>query len=308
MTDDPYNFDPTFNIVNISFESDQPWYWYAPTQQPLNELVVGGWIEGTWGTGNFFDGFIVGGFGPPDKIPPGSFYIPPTNFVQHPARFVLLPCIGISWLDGEVISEFGTLGPVGFDSLEQAVDLGNPDDSEHLGFTPPNTHLLDGAGYGLLPLRTPPLADITSNVPNIWQLTGMPQPPLQDPSKPWDDPNYFLRNIFPAATGSNPYVVSKALANTVVQAFLADWNASSQSADDALPNPNASGVPDGWAFAVPFNGGGGPGTIFAFVGGITEGWGIFPLASLNPATSTRIAVGQLDPKVWDTSFFPPSRR
>lgn len=304
MTDDPYNFDPTFNIVNVSFESDQPWYWYAPTQQPKNELVVGGYIEGTWGTGNFFDGFIVGGFGPPDKIPPGSFYIPPANFIQHPAFFVLLPCIGITWLDGEVTSEIGTLGPVGFDSLEEAIDLGNPDESNHLGFTPPNTHLLDGAGYGLLPLRTPPLADLTSNVPNIWQLTGIPQPPLQNPSQPWDDENYFLRNIFPAATGPNPYKQpSKELASTVVNTFVSMWNSSTQSANDALPNPDPSGIPGGWAFATPF---GGP--IFSFVAGVTEGWGIFPLTVLNPATSTFIAAGQLDPKVWDTSIFPPFRK
>lgn len=311
MSDTAYSFDPFQTIVNLSMGQDQPWYWYAPKQQPKNELLIGGWIEGTWGTGNFFDGFIVGGFGPPDKIPPGSFFIPPPNFVQHAAQFVLLPFTGITSQDGEITNTFGPLAEAGFTSLEQAIDDGEPDQSNHLGFTPPNTHLLDGAGYGLLPLRTPPVDanGIHTGVPNIWQLTGIPQPPLQDPSKPWDDPNYFLRNIFPAASGSNPYRnPSKDLAATVANAFANAWNSSSQSANDALPNPPPSGIPDGWAFATPFNGGGGPGSEFAFVGGITTGYGIFPLASLNPATSTLIAVGQLDPKVWDTRFFPPSRR
>lgn len=304
---------PLWWIINAN-KTDEPWYWYLPKQQFANELVIGGWIEGTFGHGNFFDGFTVDGFGPPDKIPAGDFYIPTgdNTFVQHPAVFVLLPCIGITYQDGEVTSQIGNIPESGFSSLEDAIDNGTPDDSNHLGFTPPNTMFTDAAAYGILPLRTPPVDDagIHTGVPNIWQLTGLPQPPLQDPTKPWDDPEYFLRHIDPAfAAGTNPYSTpSTGLASDVVNTFVSMWNSSSQSATDMLPNPDPSGVPPGWAFKTPFNGGGGPGSEFAFIGGITVGWGIFPLSVLNPATSGFIAAAQLDPTKWDTTQFPPVRK
>jgi hypothetical protein len=295
-------------ITKISFPIEGPWYWYLPTQQPMNAFVIPGWNEGdyTFGDRDSSGHFIVAGHAPFDKFPPGAFLATVESIVSHDPKFILLPYEeGTVEFDNGQVTKTGTPIPiVGFDSLEDAILFGLPDGSNHLGFSPPNTENTDGGDYGLLPLRTPPLDDpLSQGVPSIWQLTGLKQPGLQDPTKKWDDPFYMFYNILfgDVSGGSNPYKKpTAAQASEVVNLFVSMWNGSSLSYNATFPAYQP--YPAGWEFLTPFGGG-----IQAFIAGITVGAGVFPLITLQPATCGFIAAGQLSPSKWKTDVFPPEQ-
>jgi len=168
--------------------------------------------------------------------------------------------------------------------------------------------------YGAFNLTAPP-QQATEGVfgpafyPNIWQLTGIDQPPITDSSKAWDPI-------------TNPYQQpSLELAQQVVQTYMDNWNsvanailgkmASYASGDTypPVPFPIVGPVPPGWAWALPYTGGDIANAQNGFKNGIQptfisptpNGTAIgLPLDVYVPATVPTIRVGQLDPTVWNT--------
>src|SRR6185437_16894023 len=138
--------------------------------------------------------------------------------------------------------------------------------------------------------------------PNIWELTGLPQPPLQKPKDangralPWD-PN------------TNPYTQpSITLAKQVVQLFAANWNAVanginslSAAASGNTNDPNLEGhgfpfiPPPNWNWKKPYGGDSVPTALMFSNGWIPEVGAVDTVPCYVPT----IAVDQLDPTVWD---------
>lgn len=178
--------------------------------------------------------------------------------------------------------------------------------------------------FGALPLTDPPSSVVLAEAkalgegaaysefggpaPNIWELTGISQPPLRNPALPYN-------------ASTNPYQQpSNELAQQVCQTFAQMWNATTDACNSAM----ASGVgkpggqqklgpantqPPGWAFKVPYPGGTTASALgfhcnilpFMMGGGVPPGvW--------YPATLQTIAVGQLNPSVWNNApaNFPQS--
>ena len=127
--------------------------------------------------------------------------------------------------------------------------------------------------------------------PNIWQLTGIQQPPLVKPGELWD-PN------------SNPHQQpSLALAMEVAQTFKQKWNnVATQITAAAHACTSTGGVPGfpetpppGWDWALPYGGDTVP-TAQMF----SNGWVPAVLAAETvPITVPTIDVGQLDPSIWN---------
>ena len=135
--------------------------------------------------------------------------------------------------------------------------------------------------------------DYGGPTPNIWEITGIPQPPLLDPTKLWD-------------TVTNPHQQpSLALAKQVAEKFRDNWNATATDLTERCaacdPVGGIPGYPNTpppvWDWALPYGGDSVPtaqmfsnGWVPAVIEGVTV-----------PATVPTIGVGQLDPKIWDVT-------
>lgn len=158
-----------------------------------------------------------------------------------------------------------------------------------------------GVPYGVVA----PGSDIFDGRPNIWQLTGLQQPPRLDPTKAWDP---FL----------NPYTPPSAKdAEDAAKKFKVNWNTVAQGhntfIEGYVPGGGVSNgapsysQPPGWAWAVQwydgFLGHGNPGGDFraSFQNGIPPGVAtqFLPLEIYAPATSWTLDIDQLRPDWWD---------
>ena len=130
--------------------------------------------------------------------------------------------------------------------------------------------------------------------PNIWELTGLPQPPLVNLGMSWD-PN------------TNPHQQpSIALAQQVVQTFIANWNSVATALNAAQLVTGGDTVsggwpfvpPPGWAWSRPY-GGDTVGTAQMF----SNGWvpAVLPQVTV-PAYIPTLAAGQLDDSLWNNQI------
>ena len=142
-----------------------------------------------------------------------------------------------------------------------------------------------------LHLDTSIYTDYGGPPPNIWELTGLPQPPLFDPTKIWDPV-------------TNPHrQPSLALAKQVAEKFRDNWNATASALTACAPAGGAgmSGYPNTpppvWHWALPYGGDSvATGQMFS------NGWVPAVIESVTvPITVPTIEVDQLDPKIWDVS-------
>lgn len=246
------------------------WYWYIPKQQPMDFSFFG-------------------------KPPEGVTFDPDFGL-----GFQLLPYFPMIWILSQN-SDPVPIPQIGFTSLEDAIKKGSPDFSGFAAKALPN-----GAGpsgdFGVIPFTAPqvPTASIPFTVPNIWQLTGIKQP--------------FDLNGVPAKPKDS-------LAAQVANQFLTYWNEVTDAANAEIAgwigpdlNRNFGGqytYPPAWPWVVPqpwFSNFAGIQYAGNFQAGLpTALFNIgIPLEVLPVATSTRIAIGQLDPGVWNTDVFPPT--
>lgn len=153
--------------------------------------------------------------------------------------------------------------------------------------------------FGGLPMTQPKLAQaLNTGLPNVWQLTGRTQPPLKDPSKPWDPFN-------------NPYTPpSRKDAEDLAHDYAARWNAAANGHNSFITGYSPGGRggtygqegPPGWSWAIPYFNNLIPANRFAFQNGIPPGFATaqgLPIVTYAPATSWTMAVDTLDPKIWD---------
>jgi hypothetical protein len=128
---------------------------------------------------------------------------------------------------------------------------------------------------------------------NVWELTGIAQPPLLDPKKIWDPV-------------TNPHKQpSLKLAKQVVEKFRDNWNATASDLNArAAACDQAGGVPGYpnspppvWNWALPYGG-----DTLATAVMFSNGWVPAAIEQVTvPITVPTLGVGQLDPKVWDVS-------
>jgi hypothetical protein len=221
----------------------------------------------------------------------------PLAFIFLWTKYILQDCHPVIWILS-ANAPLIPIDPVGFESLEQAIDNGTGSLWGALGGDIPQAITSD---YGLLALDAPPnpapWSAGTSGADNIWQLTGLPQPFEKD--------------------GKTPKYPKPQRAAEVAHKFEDNWNAVADATNKLIAswpdgyNPFAddSGIspPPAWPWAVqwhnPFFGG----WWNAFDNGIPIGLGRVPLAVSDPATTRYIEVGQLDPAVWNTAVYPPAR-
>jgi len=259
----------------------RPWYWFATVQEPRAFSFFGNPPQGqSWG----YRGFKF---------------------------FDFFPVIWILSVNNPLIS----MGSFGSPSLELCAEEGNWDTTDDLPNVP-GFNTLGGGGtfapFGILPMTEPPVptAQLPTSLPNIWQLTGLTQPPLADPTKPWN-------------RQTNPYLnPTAAQAEACAKKFRDNWNATADGVNGLLegfqstsspPDPRwplapPGGSPPGWAWSVPWydpfigNGSG------MFGSGIQPGLPHhIPLEVFVPASVWKMDVGQLDPAIWDTTKAPPVR-
>jgi hypothetical protein len=126
---------------------------------------------------------------------------------------------------------------------------------------------------------------------NVWELTGIQQPPLFDPKKIWNP-------------DTNPHrQPSKALAKQVMEKFRDNWNATANSLNACAPAGGAgmdgypNTPPPTWNWALPYGG-----DTVATAQMFANGWvpAVISMVTV-PITVPTIGVGQLDPKIWDVS-------
>ena len=126
---------------------------------------------------------------------------------------------------------------------------------------------------------------------NIWELTGIPQPPLLDPKKIW-------------SPVTNPHrQPSKTLAKQVCETFRDKWNVVA-NALDACAQPGGAGMsgypnvpPPDWDWALPYGG-----DSVATAQMFSNGWVPAVIEAVTvPITVPTIGVGQLDAKIWDVT-------
>jgi hypothetical protein len=160
--------------------------------------------------------------------------------------------------------------------------------------------------FGVLPMLDPPEPDnmIDQTVPNIWQLTGLTQPNLANPSMPWDRVH-------------NPYLFPKTDdAETCAKTFATNWQSVADGVNGALAGLTGTpwpigNPPPGWQWAIPWTWPHGPAgypyaTWGAFQNGIQpeligqDGTLNLPPEIFTPATVWTLDVDQLDPETWDT--------
>ena len=201
-------------IKKIS-STPQPWYWYAPPQQYL--------------ASSFFSPL-----GPAPGLPRQFGYRGYYLFNDYPVTWIL-----------EANYPLVSMGSFGSDSLTLCAEIGNwlvTGAIPNLTFTPgPEDQQIGAFGpFGVIPMTDPPIPDnlLPLNVPNIWQLTGLPQPNLAHPSLPWD-------------ALKNPYLYpSDDLAERAAQAFNSNWNTCA-NATNLYEQQTFVGIPEPFGSLVP---------------------------------------------------------
>ncbi len=298
----------------------QPWYWYAPPQTYLA-----------------FSAFFLDGASPCCR--------------QYGYRgFQLLNFFPVDYGLGANFP-LRPMGSFGSPSLDLCAREGNWGSSDlrsfafypGVGFGPPGPY----GPFGELPLIDPPLTKVSARsnplygsldfpfLPNIWQLTGLPQPNLTHPSLDWDPV-------------TNPYLwPSSDLAERAANAFADNWNSVANACNaiettwvpcgvygcdgaHPVPGPGFGIPPAGWRWDIPFPADGvhffGPintglpvfGTTLAFQNAIPPGLGAgltapgaLTIDVYSPVNIFTMRVGGahpglqpqdfLDPAIWDTT-------
>ena len=164
------------------------------------------------------------------------------------------------------------------------------------------------APYGVLPMQDPPLPEnlFQYAVPNIWQLTGLTQPNLTNPNKPYNGT-------------TNPYLPpTTKQASTAANTFANFWNNCANTLNKLFTSwvpggsndPNGGGTitpqPNGWKWKTPYYW---PNVTRSseFQSGIPtlllEGGGgpAFPIEEYDPINIWNCGVGTLDPGEWNLS-------
>lgn len=226
------------------------WFYYFPKQQPVNFAAHGGF-------GIFCCCNACG------------FMQPPPDFPRLVTRgpYASHICTSIFCHD---YGEFA-IGPIGFDSLEDAILNGSQGtDWDEILFKAPPTEFVDGRAPG--------------EVGNVWQQTGLTQPV---------DSHRVIQTPQPNE------------AATCARTWGAMWNGSSESYNAQMagvegvePRSN-TGYPT-FLFKTPLL----PSTPehrFCFTAGIHPAFWFFggDPDIFTPAYATRIIMGQLDPIAWD---------
>lgn len=285
------------------------WFWYlSPVQQPLAVSFFGAPPEGiipTWG----FRGFTLLPSFPVAWILSENFPIIPMGTYGAPDLETAAGGYTAIGGDGSITVNWAGVGyPDGgwgvnteFDDVEALVNAGTG------GFL--STYYMP---YGALDMLGPTSAELIAKLratggrvesytdfagppPNIWELVGLKQPPLQDPTKVWD-PN------------TNPHgQPSIALAKQCAQTFALKWNEVATAHNNQIKAAFVTGgtptdfpfvPPPAWSWAKPYGGNTVP-TAMMF----SNGWIPTPAVPEEtvPMTLPTIAVGQLNPSVWDVS-------
>ncbi len=288
------------------------WYWYiSPVQQPKCWSYFGNPPEGanpTWGYRGFnllpyfpvawllsenYPLAPLGTYGAPNLTVAAGGYI---TGAGTPSATITVNWAGLGtpeggWAVSTTRTDTGGLGvglPIetyttySFYMPFGAFDLTGPTAAERLKYAADQ-----GADVSIY-------TDHGGPQPNMWELTGIDQPPLVNPGKPWDP-------------STNPHQTpSAALAQQVCQTFADNWNATAQSINAA--QDTASGgdsipgypfvPPPEWPWEKPY-GGDTVDTAQMF----SNGWAPAVLPGVNvPTTVPTIAVGQLDNAVWNNQI------
>lgn len=323
----PIDQGPLWWIERIS-PTFQPWFWYAAINTPKAFSFFGSPGRlGNWA----WRGFILwnnypviwilssnlpiqpmGQFGSPSlelcarigswdfgfpPVPSSYFQVPgrgdPNSASAAPTQLELLAGIVAGGIvgganedspDGVGRTEAGPFGPFGILQMTH----------------PPIGPLPDAVPYGAVGDGD----QIFQGKPNIWQLTGKPQPKRVDPTKQWEP-------------FSNPYLPpSKKEAEDAARLFETNWNAVANGHNDFIEgfvpgggvSNGAQGYdqPPDWHWAILwYDGSNGPPTDYraSFQNGIPPGVAtkFFPLEIYAPATAWTLHVDQLRPDWWDTT-------
>lgn len=268
------------------------WYWYiSPVQQPLAWSGFGDPPEGTpvkWGyRGNtllpYFSVIWDLSVNYP-LVPMGTYGAP--DIATAAAGVLTDGVLSVNWYglgipdgtfavstsrDGTNFTLYSYYMPYG------AFDLLGPSSAELLKAA---------AAAGSASIYT----DYGGPGPNIWELTGIEQPPLIDPNKPW------------SATTNPHRSPTLALAQQVCETFVIKWNAVANAINEAMHSIGGDSVggwpyvpPPGWSWAKPYGG-----DSVATAQMFNNGWvpGVL-LYTVDPATVPTIATGQLDPAIWN---------
>jgi len=296
---------------------DNVWFWYLnPVQQPLGLSFFGTPPEianPKWA----YRGFTLLPDFPVAWILSENFPLIPMGTYGAPDLETAASGYTIVGGDGSIIVNWaGVVIPNGFwgvatelNDVEALVNAGSG------GFLAPIDALGFGVymPYGAFDLTAPTSAEILAALvakggagkggpndpksytdfggppPNIWELVGLPQPPLKDPHKLWD----------PVA---NPHKQpSLALARQAAQVFKQKWNAVADGLNLGLTGPGAQAgfpfvPPPGWSWNRPYGGNTVP-TAMMF----SNAWHPTPAVPEEtvPFYIPTIDVGQLDPTKWN---------
>ena len=289
--------------------TDNVWFWYLnPVQQPLATSFFGVPPDGAdpkWGYRGFtlLPDFPVawllsvnyplepmGTYGAPDLNTAASGYI---DNGQITVNWFGVGIPDGGWGVNTAIGDQGALVEAGFANYLApityqgttyympygAFDMMAPSSAEILAAT--------AAVNGNTSLYT----DYGGPPPNIWELTGVQQPPLTKPGKVWN------------ATTNPHQQPSLSQAQQVAQTFAENWNLVAEGVNQAVREGiTPAGIvgfpflpPPGWNWARPYGG-----DSIATAQQFSNGWVPAVLAvETVPITVPTIAVGQLDPTLWD---------
>jgi hypothetical protein len=252
-----------------------PWYWYCLEQDYLAFSFFGS---------------------PPESASPKWGY----------RGFQLFNFFPVIW----ILSENNPLHPMGSFGSPSLVVCAEEGDWLTSGSIPSANFGVPGGGtfgpFGVLPFVDPPLANslFDQGVPNIWQMCGVSQPPLANPTKPWNRKN-------------NPYEwPSINLGKQVAQLWEDNWNSVANGVNDAIAGLTdvpwyIGNPPPGWEWSFKWQWPHGPAgypyaTWNAFQNGITageigaDGAMNLPPETFVPANVMLMAVDQLDQQDWNT--------
>jgi len=252
-----------------------PWYWFCLPQDYLAFSYFGS---------------------PPESASPKWGY----------RGFKLFNFFPVIW----ILSENNPLHPMGSFGSSSLVLCAEKGDWFTLGSIPTGNFGVNGSGtfgpFGVLPFVDPPLDKslFDQEVPNIWQMCGIDQPPLADRTKPWDRMN-------------NPYEWPSAdLGKQVAQLWASNWNSVADGVNGAITGLTGTpweigNPPPGWKWSFTWTWPHGPAgdpyaTWGAFQNGIQpeligqDGTLNLPPEVFTPANVMLMAVDQLDQKDWNT--------
>lgn len=291
----------------------QPWFWFAKVQSPQAFSFFGAPGRlGSWA----YRGFVLwnnypviwilsanlplipmGSFGSPSldlcaRIGNWDFAFPPVPwgpaFVPPRPETAIFPFSALSF-SGPIEVGDGHPAPYGpFGCLQMT--------------HPPLGKFPDAVPYGNS-IDGNDGSQIWSQIPNIWQLTDLPQPKRADMTKPW---NPFNNPIVPPSVKD---------AKTAAIRFRDYWNKAADGHNEFIKGyvpdgkENVYAEPPGWswnmAYYDPFRPQtAGPKYYGAFRNGIPVACATaigIPLVDFIPATAWTMEVDQLDPKIWDTT-------